>query len=83
MLTKLARFEPKKVAHIGRNHWHKSNRFIQRGFLRVKTMRIRGKKCFFYFFLSGKAAKSPPFFDAALRRLFQKKGAVPKGQLLF
>lgn len=25
----MARFEPKKVAHIDRNHWHKSNRFIQ------------------------------------------------------
>ena len=25
----MARFEPKKVAPIDRNHWHKSNRYIQ------------------------------------------------------
>jgi len=25
----VARFEPKKVAPIDRNHWHKSNRYIQ------------------------------------------------------
>jgi hypothetical protein len=27
----VARFEPKKVAHIDRNHWHISNRFIHEG----------------------------------------------------
>ncbi len=26
----MARFEPEKVAPIDRNHWHKSNRYIQR-----------------------------------------------------
>ncbi len=26
----MARFEPKSLAHIHRNHWHKSNRNIQR-----------------------------------------------------
>ena len=30
------RFEPRKVAHIDRNHWHKSNRFIHRDHPRNK-----------------------------------------------
>jgi hypothetical protein len=31
----VAQIEPKKVAHIDRNHWHKSNRFIH---AKIKTV---------------------------------------------